>query len=397
MKLTDRTVAGLELAGKADRIWFDADLIGFGYRLRAGARARVLRSWIVQYRHGGRPRRFLLGSAEVVGAEPARAAARKVLARVALGEDPSADRSDRRGRDRITFRYIVDEYLAAAAGRVRAKTLSELRRYLTGRYLRPFHGLAIDRLARKDIASRLVVLEREVGAPTAAKCRAALSGLFVWGMRAGIVDANPAIGTPRPATGRGRERVLADAEISAIWRASGEADYGRIVKLLILTAARRAEIGALSWSELDLDAGIWTLPAARAKGGRAHILPIMPMMMAVITTVPRRASRNYLFGERGAGFGGWNSGKRALDRRSGISGWVIHDLRRSAATSMANLGVQPHIIEEILAHSGGHKSGVAGIYNKATYAAAVRSALATWHDHLRAVLAGEERKILLMP
>jgi integrase len=391
MKLTDRSVAGLELAGKADRIWFDADLIGFGYRMRAGARARLLRSWIVQYRHGGRPRRFLLGSAEVVGAEPARAAARKVLARVALGEDPAADRSDRRGRDRLTFRSVVDEYLAARAPAVRAKTSS-------GRYLRSFHGLAIDRLTRRDIAARLVVLEREVGAATAAKCRAALSGLYVWAMRSGIADSNPAVGTPRPGAGRGRDRVLSDGELGAVWRAAEPLnDYGRIVRLLILTASRRAEIGAMSWSELDLEAGIWTLPAARAKGGRAHQLPVTPMVAAIIATVPRRASRDYLFGERGAGFGGWNSGKRALDRRAGVTGWVIHDLRRTAATGMANLGVQPHIVEEILAHSGGHKAGIAGVYNKATYATAVRNALGIWHDHLRAIAAGEERKILLMP
>jgi integrase len=394
LKLIDRTVAGLALAGKTDAIWFDDALTGFGYRMRAGARGRTLRSWIVQYRHGGRPRRYLLGAGEVLGAEQARAAARKLLARIALGEDPQATRGDRRGRDRLTLRSVVDNYLASAATRVRVKTLSELRRYLTGRYFRALHGAAIDRLDRREIATRLVAIERESGAPTAAKARAAMSSMYVWAMRSGLTDSNPAGGTPKPSAGRGRDRVLVDDELAAIWSAAGDADYGRIVKLLIMTAARRSEIGGMAWSELDFEAGIWTLPAARSKNGRVHALPIMPMMRAIVDQVPRRASRDYLFGERGAGFGGWNSGKRALDRRSGISGWVIHDLRRSAATSMANLGVQPHIIEEILAHSGGHKSGVAGIYNKATYAAAVRAALGVWHDHVRAIAAGGARKVL---
>jgi Arm DNA-binding domain len=210
VKLTDKNVAGLELAGKTDVICFDDILTGFGHRMRIDARGRMLRSWIVQYRVGGRPRRFLLGAAGVIGAEPARAAARKILARVALGEDPAADRSDRRGRDRLTLRSVVDEYLAAVAARVRAKTLSELRRYLTGPTFRAFHGVAIDRLERRDIAARLVVLERERGAPTAAKARAAMSGLYVWGMRAGIVDANPArrhaeaVRQPRPRSYFGR-------------------------------------------------------------------------------------------------------------------------------------------------------------------------------------------------
>ena len=113
------------------------------------------------------------------------------------------------------------------------------------------------------------------------------------------------------------------------------------------------------------------------------------------TRCRRRATRDQVFGERGAGgFAGWTSGKSTLDTRSGVTGWVLHDIRRSVATGMANLNVQPHIIEEVLGHSGGHKSGVAGIYNRATYAAAVRAALGVWHDHVRAIVAGGERKVL---
>src|SRR5580700_6634559 len=116
MRLTDRTVAGLALAaGKGDRIHFDADLAGFGYRLRRGAGGRMLRSWVVQYRYAGIVRRYLIGPAEAVGAERARAAARKLLARIALGEDPQGARDDRRGRDRLTFRTIAAEYVAARA------------------------------------------------------------------------------------------------------------------------------------------------------------------------------------------------------------------------------------------------------------------------------------------
>jgi integrase len=395
MRLTDKAVPGFELAGKGDRIWFDDALIGFGYRMRAGARGRLLRSWIVQCRHAGAPRRFLIGSGEVLRAEQARAAARKVLAKVALGEDPQAARGDRRGRDRLTLRSVVDDYLAARAVALRPKTLYELRRYLTGPHLRALHGVALDRISRKEIAARLVVLERQSGAPTAVKVRAALAGMYVWAMKSGLVDANPAGMTPKPAAGRARERVLSDAELAAIWRAAGDDDYGRIVRLLILSGSRRAEIGAMEWGELDFDAGVWTLPAARSKNGRPHALPIMPMMAAILGAVPRRAARDSLFGERGAaGFGGWHQGKQALDKRSGVTGWTIHDIRRTAATRMADLGIAPHIIEEILAHSGGHKAGVAGIYNRSRYEREVRAALGIWHDHVRAIVAGAERKVV---
>ena len=389
MRLTDRTVAGLALAaGKGDRIHFDADLTGFGYRLRRGAGGRLLRSWVIQYRHAGVVRRYLIGPAKAIGAEQARAAARKLLAKIALGEDPQADRNVRRGRDRLTFRVIVAEYVAARAAAVRPKT--------QGPHFRALHGAPLDRIGRKEIAACIVVIERERGTPTALRARAALSSLFVWAMRSGLTDANPAANTPKPTIGRGRDRVLSDDELGRVWRASGDDDHGRIVKLLILCGARRAEIGGLCWSELDFDAGIWTLPPARAKNGRAHALPIMPMMTAILAAVPQRATRDQLFGERGAGgFAGWSQKKRELDAKSGVAGWVLHDIRRTVATGMANLGVAPHIIEEILGHSGGgHKAGVAGIYNRATYATAVRAALAVWHDHVRAIAAGGARKVL---
>jgi hypothetical protein len=248
MRLTDRTVAGLALAAdKVDRIHFDAELAGFGYRLRRGAGARMLRSWVVQYRHAGIVRRYLIGSAEAIGAERARVEARKMLAKVALGEDPQAARDDRRGRDRLTFRTIAAEYVAARAPALRPKTIRDLEWYLAGPHFRALHGSPLDRIGRREIAACLVVIERERGTPTALRARAALAAMYTWAMRSGLTDANPAANTPKPTIGRGRERVLSDDEVAAIWRAAGDDDYGRIVRLLILCAARRAEIGGLCW------------------------------------------------------------------------------------------------------------------------------------------------------
>jgi Arm DNA-binding domain len=113
MKLDAKADAALKLGGKTDAIFFDDSMVGFGYRLRRGSGGKVLRSWIVQYRRAGASRRILLGSAEVLSAEAARTAAKKVLAKVALGEDPQAERIDRRGKDKLSLRTMVEEYLAA--------------------------------------------------------------------------------------------------------------------------------------------------------------------------------------------------------------------------------------------------------------------------------------------
>jgi integrase len=397
MKLTAASAAALKLDGRKDAIYFDDAMPGFGYRLRLGSGGNVLRSWVVQYKRAGATRRILLGSAEVLGAEAARAAAKKVLAKVALGEDPAADRRDRRSKDKLSLRGVVDQYLALKARELRPKTLREVTRYLTGPYFKPLHGMPVDSVSRKDVASRLIAVAHGHSNVVAAKARDTLSAFYVWALQQGIAELNPVVGTAAPKGNAPRERVLSDAELVAIWKAVGDDDYGKVIKLLILIPARRAEVGGLAWNELSLD-GLqpsWTLPAERSKNGRKHTLPLMPMALDIIRSVPRMVSRDQLFGMRsGAGFASWDRGKIALDRRSGVSEWTPHDLRRSVATKMADIGVQPHVIEQILNHQSGHKSGPAGIYNRSSYEREVRNALALWEDHVRTLLEGGERKVV---
>ena len=124
MRLDSKTVATLDLGGKNDVIFFDQEMSGFGYRLRRGANGKVLKSWIAQYRRAGASRRLLLGSATVLDAVQARAAAKRVLAKVALGEDPQATRADRRSRDKKTVRAVIEEYLAVKGRGSAAEDLS---------------------------------------------------------------------------------------------------------------------------------------------------------------------------------------------------------------------------------------------------------------------------------
>jgi hypothetical protein len=274
LRLTAKAVAGLVMpAGKTDVIFFDDAMPGFGYRLRLGAGGKVLRSWVVQYRHAGATRRLLLGAAEVLGPDAARAMARKALGRVANGADPQAERSDRRARNRHTLKAVVDDFLAMKQREVRPRTYTELVRYLSGPYFKPLHTLPLDQITKKDIAARLVVIGRENGSIVAARARAQLSGLFTWALAHGLCEVNPVVGTLAPKGSQPRNRVLSDSELSAIWKACGDDDYGRIVRLLILAGCRRQEVGSIAWSEIDLGRGVWVLPAARSKNGRQHVLP----------------------------------------------------------------------------------------------------------------------------
>jgi len=182
--------------------------------------------------------------------------------------------------------------------------------------------------------------------------------------------------------------VLSDAELAAVWRAvDGESDFGRCVRLLILLGSRRSEVGGMRASELDLDTGTWTLPAARSKNKRAHTLPLPPAALDIIRSVPQ-SELDHLFGP--AGFANWERSKVALDRALGdvARPFRLHDIRRSVATRMADLGVEPHVIEAVLNHHGGHRRGVAGIYNRSVYERQAKAALSRWSEHVLALVEG---------
>jgi integrase len=397
MKLTAKAVAALMLPpGKNDAIFFDDDMPGFGYRLRKSG-DKVNRSWVVQYRHAGQTRRITLGSAAVLSSEETRNEAKKILAQAALRQDPQSERKRRAAADRFTFSTLADQYLAAKQPDVRPRTFTEMQRYLEGPYFKVLHNMAADAITRRDIAARLLVITRERGAVSAARARSALTAMYSWAMEMGLTEVNPTIGTPQPKVAPPRARVLSDQELLAIWNTASDKDFGRIVKLLIGTGQRRSEVGGMAFNEIDFERSTWTIPAARAKNKREHQLPLGTLALDVIRSVPQIVGRDVLFGARARGFTGYAEGKRALDARLGdqVRKWTLHDLRRTVATRLCDIGIEPHVVEQILNHQSGHRGGIVGVYNKSKYERAVQNAVAMWDRHLRALLEGrDERKVI---
>jgi integrase len=230
--------------------------------------------------------------------------------------------------------------------------------------------------------------------------------VFNWAIGEGYdIPANPVTGTNKPLMAEPRNRVLSDAELRAIWHACKDDDYGQIVRLLMLTAQRRDEVGGMRWSEVA--GNLWTLPSIRTKNHREHILPLAPSALALIEAQPHCNDRDFIFGDgprrKGGehrGFSGWSKAKAELDTRilaarrkddsdaSPLPHWTLHDLRRTAATVMADrLAVLPHIVEAILNHVSGHRAGVAGVYNRARYEAEMREALDRWACEVSRIVA----------
>jgi integrase len=207
-----------------------------------------------------------------------------------------------------------------------------------------------------------------------------------------MAEINPVVGTNKATEEVSRDHHLSLPELAAVWVHCRDDDYGRIVRLLILTAQRREEVAAMAGDEINEQEALWAIPKARTKNGLPHDVPLSAPAIEILENAPRREGRSLVFGEGVGGFQGWSNAKSALDKRIREAGlkvrpWRLHDLRRTAVTLMADkLGVQPHVVEAILNHISGHKAGVAGIYNRATYTTEKREALEQWAAFLLAAV-----------
>jgi integrase len=384
MKLTTTEIKKLVLPpGVIDKVFWDDDVGGFGLRLRAGGSA----SYIVQYDLGGKSRRVTLGPVTLLDNSVARTKAKDILARARLGFDVAAEKRERRAQAAETFGALLKRYFIAQQRAVRQSTFKQIERRLL-KLASPLHPLPLVAIDRRTISGLLSTVAEERGPTAAANLHSSLSGYFSWLIGEGLLDENPLLHANKPKPHPARDRVITEDELRTLWAALGDDDYSDIVKLLIYTAARRAEIGDLIFDEIDLDKATIELPAARMKNGRQHLIPLSAPALAILRK-RQRNGRDHVFGQRG--FQDWSRSRAALDKAMGGKrpDWVLHDLRRLASTVMHDkLGIQPHIVEAVLAHVG-HKSGVAGTYNVASYAIERRRALDKWAAYVDAVVTGE--------
>ena len=280
---------------------------------------------------------------------------------------------------------------------MKPRVFRELQRHFND-HAKPLHSLRLDEVRKAKIAEMLNDIQDERGPTARNRFRSNLSAFFTWAVAQGFLETNPVEGTAKAAENGPRERVLTPAELTEVWTALGTDDFSNIVRLLILTGQRREEIGGLRWNEVDFERGLIVLPPERTKNKRQHELPLSSLAQAILErrkasgVVARFVNTSPVFGEGQRGFSGWGYSKARLDERLAeqrkkggtkpMPDWTLHDLRRTAATMMAELGVLPHIIEAILNHISGHKGGVAGVYNRARYEGEMREALAKLGNYI---------------
>jgi integrase len=253
-----------------------------------------------------------------------------------------------------------------------------------------------------DEARRVAVpgrVPRTMGASDARgrQVAGALGKLFSWAAQHRRVAVNVTAGTYRPQAAPPRHRVLTAGEIRQLWKALDRValPFAAAIKMMLITGQRRNEVAAMMFSELSEDSAVWNLPPARTKNKLPHTVYLPPMAREIVAAVPRIAGSDFVFTLSGDNpVRGFSHVKRRVDASvSFAEAWTLHDLRRSAATMMGEVGVLPHVIEAVLNHASGAKRGVAGVYNRFQYAPEKKEALERWADRLADIVSEGSRVV----
>jgi integrase len=382
MKLTLNRIDSLKCPeSKRDMLVFDDEQRGLGVRVTAGGG----KTYLAQYNWHGQKRRIPLGSCSAVSLAKARDAVRAIMGDVAKGIDPAAERKKAAAHEALTLKALLSDWQSLHLSSKRPRYAAEAVRALCnafGRYL----DLPAADLGRAAIVKALDAMARKGSASMAARTAAYGKAAYGWAAKRGALSVNPFAGLPVAPPER-RERVLSDDELAAIWRATdGPGPFDGITRVLLLTGQRRAEVAGMTWAELSDDLSTWTIPASRTKNGATHIVPLSAPAQDLLRGAPRLGELAFP-GLRGP-FNGWGKAKVALDARSGVSDWRLHDLRRTAATGLQRLGVRLEVTEQVLNHVSGSRAGIVGVYQRHDFASEKRAALEAWGAHVLAVVEG---------
>jgi integrase len=395
------------------------------------------KSWALRFRRpSGKTAKLVLGSVyaaapkepdttPAIGGHLTLAAAHRLVTelrhQIAQGRDPAASHLAEKQHRRVAALEAAENTFAAAAKDWIAQDASKnTRRWQEQSRLLGFEpdtltfipkGLA-ERWAERPVVAidghdiyAIVDETRRLGAPglkrrsdgpTEGRARAMLSCLstmFDWLIRKRRVINNPCASVPRPETPKARDRVLSKDEIVKFWRAADAArvPFGAALKLLLLTGCRLNEVAGMRRDELSEDA--WTIPGTRTKNHRPHVVPLPPLARDILAGVADGTELVFANPHRKTPLSGWSHVKDDLDAAMGAPPWRLHDLRRTAATGMADLGIAPHIVEATLNHVSGAKAGVAGTYNRAAYAPEKRAALERWANHIAGLVEGRPANV----
>ena len=354
MRLTDLAIKTLKAPERGYIVYPDAVLAGFGVRVSEGG----TKSFVLT--HGRLRRRETVGRVGILGLADARQEAKRRLAEYTLGKSqPRA----------ITWNTAVDRYLEEVQKRQKLRTYNDYKRFLAKHFR--LGALAMTNITPDDIQTRI---DRLSATPVEQHHAFTVVRTFLrWAHRKHYLNNNPMDRMKSDHRYKPRARILMDAELKKVWNAAGDDTFGTIVKLLILTGQRVGEVSKLS--PVMRSTSAITLPSWLTKNGREHTFPIGTTTRDLLAAVPFGTLPNFA------------RHKAQLDKASGVSGWVLHDLRRTFASGLAALGVPIPVVEKLLNHVSGTFSGIVGVYHRYDYAKEMREAVELWQKHIQTLTA----------
>jgi integrase len=397
--LTVTAVARLKPPAKGQIDYYDISYPGLCLRLGSGGK----RIWSLVYSREGKVKRATLGAA-LKGTEPAlepgalglveaREAWRKARERVRQGLEPIPNEAPAAADDAATtVARVVTDWLEKDQ-KLNRKTRAPARAYgevarIMRREIVPYWGSMQIAEVTPDHVDKLLDAITDRGRVTQA-CRvyARLHRFFKWAAQRRLIASSPMV-MPKPAADVARKRVLKDEELAVVWRAAEQNGWpmGTAIQLLILTCARKTEIGALRWNEIH--GNEIRLSDDRTKNAEAHVIPISTMAQKILDAVPRVAGSPFVFSTTSVTpISGWSNCKERIDAAmraelGEVERWTIHDIRRTAATGLERLGVALPVTESLLGHTAGSKAGIVAVYQRHTYAAEKRAAIEQWAAHV---------------
>jgi integrase len=362
------------------------------------------KSWTFRYRAAGEQRKLTLGPYPAIDLKSARRLAEKARGEVAHGADPAAQKQAQRAaaktereRDEDMVENVVAQFIERHAKpntRDWKNTEGLLKREVVARW----KGKRLGAITRPMVHAMLdEIIDR--GAPVRAnRALAQFRKMVNWAVSRGLVATNPFLGLAAPTKETKRERVLSDDEIRLAWQAFESVGwpFGQLAKLLLLTGARLREVAEAPWVELDLKTQTWTMPPARTKNKREHVVPLSEQALTLIESLPRIAGA-FVFTTTGkTPVSGFSKAKRAIDAAvtdlndgAALPPWTLHDLRRTVATNLQKMGVRLEVTEAVLNHASGSRGGIVGVYQRHDWADEKRAALDAWARRLNEIVSGE--------
>jgi integrase len=400
---TDRFLKAIQPAEAGKRvIIYDAQIPGFGIRVTDKCSPEVKGSFVLVTRFPGSrnpvPRR--IGDYPAMSLAKAREIAREWREDIRQGIDPKVKETERRREEErrradtveAAFGVYADERLSTL------RTGDEVKRAIKNHVLGMWGARPISEIRRADVADLIRSLRKS--APIAAnRTLSYLKTFLSWCANEELIEASPASAIKRPSKEVKRDRVLTDVEIRAIWAACGELGvFGGPIKMMLVTAQRRSEVGEMGWREIDRDQKLWRLARERTKADRAHEVPLSDSALVILDETPKVSEFVFASGRSSGAVNGWSKAKHRLDQLAAaklkefapetggeLPEWRLHDLRRTAATHMAKLGVDRVVIGKVLNHA---EAEVTAVYDRHRYDREKRLALELWAQRLEQIVQG---------